>query len=53
MKTYDGGGYAITLGNTANSSRKKLETLKNFNWIDRHTVAVFVEFTVISGKANP
>ena len=43
---YAGGGYAVTLGNTPHSSRKKLETLKNQNWIDRHTAALFVEFTV-------
>ena len=34
------------LGNTANNSRSKLETLANFNWVDRHTAAIFVEFTV-------
>ena len=43
---YDGGGYTITLGNTAKSSRKKLEELKTNNWIDRHTAAIFIEFTV-------
>ena len=43
---YDGGGYAFTLGNTAKSSRNKLEALKNLTWIDRHTAAIFVEFTV-------
>ena len=48
LNWYDGGGYAVTLGNTAKSSRIKLDQLKNENWIDRYTAAIFVEFTVSS-----
>ncbi|XP_076818399.1 uncharacterized protein LOC143464499 isoform X1 [Clavelina lepadiformis] len=52
LNWYDGGGYAVTLGNTAKSSRIKLDQLKNENWIDRYTAAIFVEFTVYNANIN-
>lgn len=46
LHVYGGGGYAAVLGNTARKSRSVISDLKSRDWIDRHTSAVFVEFTV-------
>lgn len=46
LDLYSGGGYVSVLGNTAKSTKKILADLKQHDWVDRYTKAVFVEFTV-------
>ena len=43
---YGGGGFVADLGYNARSALKILEDLETHDWIDEHTVAVFIEFTV-------
>ncbi|XP_078481274.1 polycystin-2-like [Ciona intestinalis] len=52
LNIYDGGGYSVTLGNTAKKSRKILKQLKDHGWVDRPTSAIFVEFTVYNANVN-
>ena len=45
---YEGGGYAHTLGKTQKSAAQRVAYLKENNWIDKQTRAVFVEFTTFN-----
>ncbi|XP_061173586.1 polycystin-1-like protein 2 [Saccostrea echinata] len=50
--TYDGGGYLIKFTKDRYQARMMLNEISNFNWIDRGTRAVFVEFTLYNPNSN-
>jgi hypothetical protein len=50
--TYKGGGYAVNLGRTVERSMQLVTDLKNENWIDQLTRAVFFEFTIYNANVN-
>ncbi|KAF6020743.1 hypothetical protein EB796_020951 [Bugula neritina] len=49
---YEGGGYAYTLGRSQASAFKSISHLKENDWIDEHTRAIFVEFTIFNNQLN-
>ncbi|CAG2061145.1 unnamed protein product [Timema podura] len=50
--TYHGGGYVSPLGRNLKNSQVVLKFLQHFNWLDRHTRAVFIEFTTYNINRN-
>nr|CAD7401394.1 unnamed protein product [Timema cristinae] len=50
--TYHGGGYVSPLGRNLKNSQVVLKFLQNFNWLDHHTRAVFIEFTTYNINRN-
>lgn len=50
--TYKGGGYAINLGRAVERSAKLISSLRDENWIDQLTRAVFFEFTIYNANVN-
>jgi len=50
--TYKGGGYVLVLGRSLDKSLVMVDELKNNNWIDGLTRAVFFEFTVYNPNVN-
>lgn len=50
--TYKGGGYAINLGRAVERSVSLIGSLRDENWIDQLTRAVFFEFTIYNPNAN-
>jgi polycystin 1L2 len=49
---YGGGGYVADLGISQRKARKLLTQLKENDWIDLYTRAVFMEFTVFNPNIN-
>ena len=49
---YSGGGYTADLGYTLNQALRIAGDLKAYNWIDRFSRAIFVEFTLFSAHVN-
>lgn len=49
---YGGGGYIAELGNDYSSAESTLSNLRETNWIDRYTRAVFVEFNMYNPNVN-
>lgn len=52
MDYYGGGGYAYDLGRTQESAAQALSYLKENNWIDKETRAIFVDFTLFNQQVN-
>lgn len=50
--TYKGGGYGINLGRAVERSIKLISALRDENWIDQLTRAVFFEFTIYNPNVN-
>ncbi|RMX60858.1 hypothetical protein pdam_00003501 [Pocillopora damicornis] len=46
FRTYDGGGYVAYLGYNEKSALEIIHNLQNNNWLDKHTAAIFIEFSV-------
>lgn len=42
---YSGGGYICNLGRTMANSISMIEFIKKYNWVDRRTRVIFIEFT--------
>ena len=49
---YGGGGYVVELNGNRSVLENKMATLEREGWIDKHTRAVFVEFTVYNPNVN-
>ncbi len=49
---YGGGGFVATLDNNEKITFDIIEELKNNTWIDRHTRAIFLEFTIYNPNVN-
>ncbi|CAH2324014.1 polycystic kidney disease 1-like 3 [Pelobates cultripes] len=52
LGTYSGGGYLASLGMNKSFASRVLTELKNKNWLDSLTKAVFVEFNVYNANVN-
>uniref|UniRef100_A0A8C5N1V4 Polycystin 1 like 2/pseudo n=1 Tax=Leptobrachium leishanense TaxID=445787 RepID=A0A8C5N1V4_9ANUR len=52
ITTYRGGGYVAHLGKDRKSASRALQDLFNNVWLDTHTRAVFVEFTIYNANVN-
>jgi hypothetical protein len=52
MASYDGGGYVQDLASTKDDSASLVQFLKDNNWVDRGTRAVFLDFTVYNANIN-
>ena len=49
---YSGGGYVANLGNEQAPALQLIDDLMQYNWIDRHSRALFVEFNVWNANTN-
>ncbi|XP_013393280.1 uncharacterized protein LOC106161002 [Lingula anatina] len=49
---YKGGGYVQDLGRTARASKRITQKLKDDDWFDQYTRAIFVEFTLFNPNVN-
>ncbi|XP_046550027.1 uncharacterized protein LOC124259855 [Haliotis rubra] len=52
LGVYGGGGYVVELRGSKEKLDKAMTSLKEENWIDKYTRAVFVEFTVYNPQVN-
>lgn len=52
VNTYDGGGYIASLGYNKQSASDIVRDLKEHNWIDESTAAVFIEFTLFNPSTS-
>ncbi|XP_075692927.1 polycystin-1-like protein 2 [Rhinoderma darwinii] len=52
LTTYRGGGYVVNLGGDRTTASGILQYLFNNVWLDTHTRAVFVEFTIYNANVN-
>ena len=52
FKTYDGGGYLFELRGKLSYLQGNLSLLREMNWIDRQTRAIFFEFSVYNPNIN-
>lgn len=52
MSTYKGGGYVYMFERNVDRTKQKLSELKNQIWMDAHTRAIFLEFTVYNPNIN-
>lgn len=53
LRRYDGGGYVIDLINgTSDGETARLIELRDMNWIDLQTRAVFIDFTMYNPSVN-
>lgn len=52
MSTYKGGGYVYMFERNVERTKEKLNELKNQIWMDAHTRAIFLEFTVYNPNIN-
>ncbi|XP_068117923.1 polycystin-1-like protein 2 [Hyperolius riggenbachi] len=52
LATYRGGGYVVDLGNSRASAHRILQYLFNNVWLDTHTRALFIEFTIYNANVN-
>jgi len=51
-KTYKGGGYDVSLGQTYEKGRSILEELRSQNWLDQLTRAVIIDFSLYNANVN-
>ena len=47
-----GGGYTFTFKRTMDHTIRLLEELERYEWVDVHTRALFIEFTLYNANAN-
>ncbi|KAL9952074.1 hypothetical protein ACROYT_G039278 [Oculina patagonica] len=52
IKSYDGGGYVADLGYNKESASEVISDLRNNNWVDTLTAAVFIEFTLFDPSSS-
>ena len=52
VSTYLGGGYVFNMNGNYSTVLNQTCLLKEFNWIDQQTRAVFIEFTLFNPNAN-
>ena len=52
LATYDGGGYVATLGETLEEAAATVNRLRQTNWADQYTRAVFAEFAILNANSN-
>ncbi|XP_019742004.1 polycystic kidney disease protein 1-like 2 [Hippocampus comes] len=52
MILYRGGGFVVDLGPDLENSSRSLQYLYENRWLDAHTQAIFVEFTVYNANVN-
>ncbi|XP_022796472.1 polycystic kidney disease protein 1-like 2 [Stylophora pistillata] len=52
MATFVGGGYVADLGYNFRTALKVIRVLEEDNWIDDHTMAVFIEFTIFEPSSS-
>nr|XP_040566802.1 polycystic kidney disease 2-like 2 protein [Lepeophtheirus salmonis] len=52
MDTYSGGGYVVHLKGSSAKISHTLLLLQDLNWINNHTRAVFLEFSVYNANSN-
>ena len=50
--SYPGSGYSVDIGQSQASTEISLRYLRDHNWLDDFTRAVFVDFTVYNSQAN-
>ncbi|XP_064630096.1 polycystin-1-like [Lineus longissimus] len=50
--SYKGGGYTMTLGSSLPASLRVISALKQANWINDRTKAVFVDFTIYNANVK-
>ena len=51
-ETYDGGGYVADLGYNRKSAAEVVRDLRQHNWVDERTAAVFIEFTLFDPSSS-
>ena len=51
-ETYDGGGYVADLGYNKESAVEVVRDLREHNWVDERTAAVFIEFTLFDPSSS-
>ena len=51
-ETYDGGGYVADLGYNRKSAEEVVRDLREHNWVDERTAAVFIEFTLFDPSSS-
>lgn len=49
---YTGGGYVVTLNGTTGMIRETFAKLRQQNWIDKSTRALFIEMSVYNAQIN-
>ena len=52
MDLYGGGGYVFRMNQPPPAARKELVTLQQMHWVNNHTRAVFLEFSVYNPQVN-
>ena len=52
MNTYLGGGYVFKMMGDSSLILNNTQILESLNWIDKHTSALFVEFTLFNPNVN-
>lgn len=52
INTYGGGGYVFRIKGFIGDVEEKIQMLKEQNWIDNRTRAVFVEFSVYNAQVE-
>ena len=52
LHLYKGGGYVMNFARTRRKTEKLIKEIKANNWLDVHTRAVMIEFTVYNAPAN-
>ena len=52
IRVYGGGGYVLRLTGFIDNLEKKIQLLKETNWIDNRTRGVFVEFNTYNAQVN-
>ena len=52
IRVYGGGGYVLRLTGFIDNLEKKVQLLKETNWIDNRTRGVFVEFNTYNAQVN-
>ena len=51
-ETYNGGGYVADLGYNKESAVEVVRDLREHNWVDERTAAVFIEFTLFDPSSS-
>ena len=52
LATYDGSGYVATLGETLEEATAMAKKLRQTNWVDQYTRALFAEFAILNANSN-
>jgi len=52
LQTYKGGGYVVNFERSYRRTARNLTRLREENWLDLRTRAIFLEFTVYNPNAN-